>query len=267
MKRVAGEVAASYEHIITGMRRSYAETPAAKQQAEEEGLRFRSRITSSYPFHPGLIDLMRERWTAVDNFQRTRGALRFLASCLHSLKKNGGARPLLGPADVPLGDSKVRIKLLKELGAQNDYDPVITADIEGPAARAKRIDERLASDTPALANVKPATRLATAILLYSFGGLRRDGEDSIETLPAGVTESELLSVCVGPDLDNITATAVLSELRNSCLYLHYDGVRYAFKKDPNVTKLIEDAEEEIAREETSAKTNRSCARAYQSDDR
>jgi hypothetical protein len=27
-----------------------------------------------------------------------------------------------------------------------------------------------------------------------------------------------------------------SELRNTCLYLHYDGVRYCFKKDPNVTK-------------------------------
>jgi hypothetical protein len=31
------------------------------------------------------------------------------------------------------------------------------------------------------------------------------------------------------------------------LYLHFDGVRYCFKKDPNVTKLIEDAENEVAR--------------------
>jgi hypothetical protein len=58
---------------------------------------------------------------------------------------------------------------------------------------------------------------------------------------------------VGPDLDNITATAVLSELRNACLYLHYDGVRYCFKKDPNVTKLIEDAEQTVSREEAQAK--------------
>ncbi len=41
---------------------------------------------------------------------------------------------------------------------------------------------------------------------------------------------------------------MLSDLRNSCLYLHYDGVRYCFKKDPNVTKLIEDAEQEVARD-------------------
>jgi hypothetical protein len=244
---VAGEVAAAYQEVVTGMRRAYAETPTARQQAEEEGVALRDRLQAAYPFHPALIDVMRECWTAVDSFQRTRGALRFLASCLSSLKKNSGAQPVLGPGEVPLKDVEVRVKLLKELGVQNDYDPVITADIDGPNARAKRIDERLARDNPALASVKPATRLATAILVYSFGGLRREGAGENETLPPGVTESELLTACVGPDLDNITATAVLSDLRTACLYLHYDGVRYCFKKDPNVTKLIEDAESEVSR--------------------
>ena len=262
----ASEVATAFQEVVTGMQRAHAETPAERQQAEEEGRLFRDRMRSAYPFHPALIDIMRERWTAVDAFQRTRGALRFLASCLHSLKKNGGAQPLLGPGDVPLRDVDVRVKMLKELGVQNDYDPVITSDIDGPNARAKRIDERMARETPALASVKPATRIATSILLYSFGGLRRDlpaatrtaqagGSGDDETLPPGVTESELLAACVGPDLNNITATAVLSELRTSCLYLHYDGVRYCFKKDPNVTKLIEDAEQGVAREDARAKTN------------
>jgi hypothetical protein len=172
---------------------------------------------------------------------------------MYSLKKNGGAKPLLAPGDVPLRDVDVRVKMLKELGVQNDYDPVITADIDGPNARAKRIDDRMARETPALASVRPATHIATAILLYSFGGLRRVGSGNNETLPSGVTENELLAACVSPDLDNITATAVLSELRNTCLYLHYDGVRYCFKKDPNVTKLIEDAEQTIAREDSQAR--------------
>jgi len=252
-RTIAMEVATVYQEVVTGMCRAHAETPAERQQAEEEGRLLRDRIRAAYPFHPALIDVMRERWTAVDAFQRTRGSLRFLASCMHSLKKHGGAQPLLGPGDVPLRDVVVRVKMLKELGVQNDYDPVITADIEGPNARAKRIDERLARETPALASVKPATRLATAILLYSFGGLRRESAGDAETLPPGVTESELLAACAGPDLDNITATAVLSELRNACLYLHYDGVRYCFRKDPNVTKLIEDAEQTVSREEAQAK--------------
>jgi hypothetical protein len=248
----ANEVATAFQEVMTGMQRAHAETPAERRQAEEEGRLFRDRIRSAYPFHPALIDIMRERWTAVDAFQRTRGALRFLASCMYALKKNGGARPLLGPGNIPLKDVDVRVKMLKELGAQNEYDPVITADIDGPGARAKRIDERLNRETPSLAGVRPATHIATAILLYSFGGLRREGSGSDETLPPGVTEMELLSACVGPDLDNITATAVLSELRNACLYLHYDGIRYCFKKDPNVTKLIEDAEQTVAREDSQA---------------
>lgn len=249
----AAEVSEAYATVVTNTRRAHAQTTAEKQQADEEGLRLRDRIRSAYPFHPALIDVMRERWASLDAFQRTRGALRFLASSLHSAKKRGGARPLLGPGEVPLSDPDVRMKLLKELGAQNDYDAVIQADIQGPNARARRVDERLASETPALASARPATRLATAILLYSFGGLRRDSGGASETLPPGVTETELLTSCVGPDLDSITATAVLSELRNACLYLHYDGIRYVFKTDANVTKLIEDAEQEVTREEAQNK--------------
>lgn len=241
------EVAEVYSDIVAGMRRAYADSASAQRQADEEGLELRKRIHAAYPFHPAFIDVMKERWSSIDAFQRTRGALRFLASCLYALKKDDGAKALLGPAEVPLKNVDVRVKMLKELGVQSEFDPVITADIEGPNARAKRIDKRLARETPALAGVRPATRLATAILVYSFGGLRRESSKEGEMLPPGVTESELLAACGGPELDNITATAVLSELRTTCLYLHYDGIRYCFKKEPIVTKLIEDAEQEVAR--------------------
>lgn len=249
----ATEVAEAYAAVVTGMRRAYAETPSEKQQAEEEGVVLRNRMRSAYPFHPALIDLMRGRWAAVDDFQRTRGALRFLATCLYVLKKRGGAHAILGPGEIPLHEVEVRNSLVKELGLKNDYDPVFFEDLVGPNARARKIDERLARETPHLARVKPATKLATAIFAYSFGGLRREELGEREALPPGVTESELLATCVGPDFDNITATAVLSELRTSCLYLHCDGVRYCFKKDPNVTKLIEDAEQEVSREEAQSK--------------
>ena len=61
-------------------------------------------------------------------------------------------------------------------GPRQDYAPVFTHDLVGPNARAKRIDDRLAKETPALANVRPALRLATAILAYSFGGLKREAK-------------------------------------------------------------------------------------------
>jgi hypothetical protein len=244
----AKEVAKEYSNVVGGMLRSYAETPSAQQDAQEQSVQLRNRMQAAYPFHPALIDVMNSRWTSVDGFQRTRGALRFLAVCLHSLKSKGGARAVLGPAEIPLSDPEVKGAMLKDLDPRQDYSPVLNHDLTGPNARAKRIDDRLAKETPALANVRPALRLATGILAYSFGGLKREGIEGSESLPPGVTESELLAACIGPDLDSITASAVLSELRNTCLYLHYDGVRYCFKKDPNVTKLIEDAEQEIARD-------------------
>jgi hypothetical protein len=41
----------------------------------------------------------------------------------------------------------------------------------------------------------------------------------------------------------------LGELRQACLYLHFDGVRYCFKQDPNVTLLIEQEADAVARDE------------------
>ncbi len=122
-------------------------------------------------------------------------------------------------------------------------------DLIGANARAKRIDERRTKESPSETGKRAASRIATAILMYSFGGLRRDGASGAELLPPGITEADLLAVCVGPDLDSTTALACLKELKEQCLYLHFDGVRYCFKKDPNVTLLIEQESNAVARDE------------------
>ncbi len=90
--------------------------------------------------------------------------------------------------------------------------------------------------------------------MYSFGGLRRESGQEGDLLPPGVTETELLSVCVGPDLDSTTALACLKELKEQCLYLHFDGARYCFKKDPNITLLIEQEAEAVGRNDKQVRT-------------
>ena len=96
---------------------------------------------------------------------------------------------------------------------------------------------------------QPATRLATAMLMHSFGGLRRGGSEEGDPLPPGIGESDLLGVSIGPDLDSTTIQACLKELKEQCLYLHFDGVRYCFRKDPNVTLLVEQEAEAVSRDE------------------
>jgi hypothetical protein len=242
----AASVADAYEQTITRTRSAHAEAEGERELVQEEGVKLRARFREAFPFHPALVELMTERWASISDFERTRGALRFLSACLHSLRHSNAAGLTLGPGDIPLHEADVRLAFFTEVGQREAFSPVVTADLVGANARAKRIDARMAQQNPALGSVRPATRLATAVLMYSFGGLTKEGEGE-ETLPPGVTEAELLAACVGPDLDNITAQACLKELREQCLFLHYDGTRYCFKTTPNINKLIEDEAEEISR--------------------
>lgn len=239
--RAAAEATAdAYATAITRMRMAHAVDAAERRAAEDERLALRSRIAAAYPFHPSLIDIMRERWASLPDFQRTRGALRFLAVCLHTLKRDNRARPILGPGDIPITDGDVLNAFFTEVGQKDPFKSVIQRDFTGPNARVKRIDERLGRENPGLSGVNPALRLATAILAYSFGGLLRPGDQGEEPLAPGVTETELLAAVVDPELDSITAQAVLKELRDQCLYLHYDGVRYVFKTTPNINQTVEE---------------------------
>ena len=242
-------VAEAYGQVFTQMRRAYAHGESERQQADEDGLALRDRIKACYPFHPALIDLMRERWAAIPDFQRTRGALRFLASCLRAAHRAGGSRPLLGPGDVAIHDDDVRLAFFKEVGQREDFQACLEHDFTGANARTRRIDGRRAREVTAEAGKQPATRLATAVLLYSFGGLRRGESEQGNLLPSGIGESDLMDVSIGPDLDSTTIQACLKELKEQCLYLHFDGVRYCFKKDPNVTLLVEQEAEAVARDE------------------
>lgn len=248
-EKIAGVTATAYQQVFTQARKAYATNEADERQAAEEGIALRDRMKLAYPFHPALIDLMRQRWASLPEYQRTRGALRFLAACMRATHKAGKSVGVMGPGDVLLADHDVRRGLIKELGLMNQYDAVFEADLVGTNSRARRIDQRRAKENPAEVGKFVATKLATAIFLYSFGGLRREVGNTTEVLPAGVTEQDLLAACVGPDLDSLTAKGCLAELRQNCLYLHYDGVRYCFKKDPNVTLLVEQEADAVARDE------------------
>ena len=246
----ATNAADAYGQVFTQMRRAHAQGQAERLQAEQEGVVLRERIKASYPFHPALIDLMRERWAAIPDFQRTRGSLRFLASCLRAAHRAGASRLLLGPGDVPIQENDVRLAFFKEVGQREDFQACLEHDFVGANARARRIDDRRAREVTAEAGKQPATRLATTMLLYSFGGLRRGEGEHDDLLPPGIGEPDLLGASIGPDLDTTTIQACLKELKEQCLYLHFDGVRYCFKRDPNVTLLVEQEADAVARDES-----------------
>lgn len=238
-----------YAAEITKMRSAHALDDADRRAAEDDRIALRNRMAAAYPFHPTLIDLMRERWASLPNFQRTRGALRFLSVCLYALKRDNRAGALLGPGDIPVNDGDVAQAFFSEVGQREPFKAVLQRDFHGPNARVQRIDERLRRERPNLSGVNPAMKIATAILMYSFGGLTSANPEGGDPISTGVTESELLAAVVSPELDSITVQAVLKELREQCLYLHYDGAHYVFKTTPNVTQVLEDQANNIQPQE------------------
>src|SRR6266496_4195579 len=132
------QVASAYAEVYRGFLMAGGVSSQAAQQQSEQ---LRSRIAQSYPFDPALIDLMRERWGSLPSYQRTRGALQFLATSIHALwAGNVQAQPLLGPGDIPVADGQVRSTFLAQVGEQTQYDAVLQADLLGPYAGARTVD-------------------------------------------------------------------------------------------------------------------------------
>ena len=237
---VIKEVARQQAELYRKFYLTYADSDRSKQEIDQQAQILAERIESSYPFHPDLLDLMYYRWGSLPSYQRTRGALGFLARVIADLWKNNDPSWLISPGSIPLNDINVKQAFFSQVVQRNAYDAVLSADLTGRTAKVKTIDNRLANDVPAIANLKLGTRLASAILLYSFGA--KMGEDR------GVMEQEIAAACLTENLDRTTITAALSDLRDELLYLHYVGKRYRFETKPNLNKLIADEESNISGE-------------------
>lgn len=246
-RAIAGAYADGYRRFLQA-----GGTPA--QVAQQDAEQLRTRILHSFPFHPALLDLMRERWSALPSYQRTRGALQFLATAVHALwTGNVQTQPLLGPGDVPLSDGEVRTTFLAQVGEQTQYDAVLQADLLGPHAGARTVDALMVQETPHLQAYLPATRIATAALLYSFGG------NSPQEL--GVYENDLLSACLAPGLDRSILQTALHDLNERLLYLHRRELRYRFETQPNLNKMIVDERQRRTDEEIEQRMRLECGKA------
>lgn len=226
------EVARAYGDLVRRQLQAEAETDDARREAEREAGRLEARILAAYPIHPALLDLMYHRWGSLPSYQRTRGALQFLACVINDLWRRGDDSALIGPGEVNLADQAARGAFFTQVGERERFQSVLDADITSDGAGAAVVDRRIGMDSPALTQVRVGTRMATAIMLYSFGS--REGEDR------GVLESDLVTATVVPGIDRNVIVAALHDLREEQLFLHYAGRRYRYEPTYNLTKLVRD---------------------------
>lgn len=226
---VAVEYAGMLEDYLSQTAQTESDTRAAKDQAEV----LRTRILDAYPFHPELLDLMYHRWGSLPSYQRTRGALQFLATVIGALWKQGDAAgPLIGPGDVPLVDPMVRNTFFSQVGERESMKSVLDSDLLGATARCRRVDDAMAAEVPAYQSYRVGTRLTRALALYSFGA--KPGEDR------GVLRTDLLAATQLPGLPADVLDEALRGLTDTLLYIHASGRKFRFEKKPNLNKLVDD---------------------------
>jgi hypothetical protein len=231
---VRRDVANAYAALLRGELEANAETEGARREAARTAENLERRIEESYPFHPELIDLMYQRWGSLPTYQRTRGALQFLATVTHSLWTSQAERPpqaLIGPGDVDLSDEATRASFFEQVGEASQYTAVVEADFLNVDAGTRVVDQRIGREAPGLERLRVGTRVATAISLLSFGA--REGDER------GALEQEVIAASLVPGLDGNVLRSALADLRGeTLLYLHYTGRRYRFEPTPNLNKLI-----------------------------
>ena len=242
-QRLRESVADAFSQLYVQAKESdVALTENDRRAAEDHARVLRQRILDAYPFHPDLLDLMYHRWGSLPTYQRTRGALQFLATVVGALWKQGlAAGALIGPGDVPLDDAMVRNTFFTQVGEREGMTSVLAADLIGPMARCKQVDDSVARESPNLGPLKLGSRLTRALVLYSFGA--RQGEER------GVLRSELLESVQMPDAPVGVLDGVVQQLSDTLLYVHTSGRRYRFEKKPNLNKLVDDEAKKFTAQE------------------
>jgi predicted AAA+ superfamily ATPase len=189
-------------------------------------LGYEQRIKAAYPVHPEFFDRLYKDWSTLARFQRTRGVLRLMNAVIHALWQAGDAAPLIMPGGVPLDDERVRSELTQYL--EDDFKPVIDADIDGAGSTPARIDDSRA----ALGQRKVTRRIARAVFLGSAATLRA-AHKGIER------PSVWLGVAVPGDTVGNFGSA-LSLLAGQATYLYADGDRYWFDTQASVARAARD---------------------------
>ena len=210
-RKIANAYADWYESLADAVPASYREAS------------YRDRITSAYPFHPELVDILTNRWGSLSGFQRTRGALRTLAHTVKALSQRHHNAALIHPGDVVLADPGIRGEVLRFAG--ESFKAALNADIIRPDAKAPEEDRRRGGQVEEL---HLATGLATTAFLNSFGSDR----------VLGASGAQMLIGVGRPGLSRGLIDDVRDGLESALWYMRLEGGRYRFTTEPNLNKVV-----------------------------
>ena len=192
-----------------------------REVAEQKYL---DRMKSCYPIHPEIFDRLYQDWSSIQDFQRTRGVLRMMASCVNRLYLNNDAHPLIMPGDLPLTDNKLANEFMRLL--PGEWRPVVS-EVDSANSRTDDIDK----ESQRFADVGGAARrIARAVFLGSASSGATRGVD-VRQIRLGVVQ---------PGHGAATYNDALGRMTGNLYYLYNNDGRYFFHAEENLNKVAND---------------------------
>ena len=189
----------------------------------------RRRFERCYPFHPATLSVFQRKWSALPQFQKTRGALAMLAQWISSASgeqfRQARNEPLITLGSAPLHVPRFRDTVLSQLG-ESRLSVAIDADLAGETARARPLD---ADTKGALRDIHK--RVGAAMLFESSGGMI----DRVAHLP------ELRFALGEPEVETTTIDNAAAALEQTGFFIRKAGADgYRIHHQATLRKAVAD---------------------------
>ena len=202
------------------------DSSATEAKAREH---LRARFEACYPFHPATLSVFQRKWSALPQFQQTRGTLAMLAQWISWAHRVGFTRartePLITLGSAPLDVSDFASVVLGQLG-ESRLSTAIDADIAGVQAHARALD---ADSKGAVRDIH--RRVGTTMLFESSGGQ----VERVAHLP------ELRAALGEPSIDTTSVDTAAMAFEERSYFLRRvgtDGYRISYR--PTIKKVVND---------------------------
>lgn len=192
----------------------------------QEG-RYYDRLRSAYPIHPEVFERLYQDWSALPNFQRTRGVLKLMARVIHRLWQSDNKDLLILPGSLPLYDPDVSAELTSNLPV--GWDPVLSRDVDGERSEPALLETQEAR----FGAVQACRRMTRSIFL---GSAPVSGNE----MARGVETERLILSCVQPGQATHVFKDALSRLKTRLTFLNEGNNRWWLDVKPNLRREMED---------------------------
>ena len=185
------------------------------------------RMKDCYPIHPEIFDRLFQDWSAIPGFQRTRGVLRIMATCISRLYQEQDPSLLIMPANLTLDDPALADEFTRLLARSGgNWDPVVQ-EIDSHGSRTDQIDRNSQSFIEV---GSAARRIARTVFLGSATG----------RAVKGLTTRQIHLGVVEPGQGVSVYNDALSRMTGNLYFLYNLDDRYYFHTEENLNKVAID---------------------------